>query len=259
MTTPAIFHAVRSPPCVGFFASVPFFISNTFSFTYVLSIIQLFTFGTSHTSSELTLLREFSMPRSTSNAVNSTHYHSLIHSLLSISFDVFANTPLPKSILINEGKSSHYSDLKQLTLKCDLHHIHKTTIVDLHIRQHFTILHFKVRALHYALTRRGGLTETALSNPHSLQMRHVFENERQHMLETIISNCQFFQQMITGELLTAHGLMTSHSTSNRCFDCIGFEKWQITVTLHIHYQGVLLGIRCLGILKRVSHASHQVE
>ena len=243
MTTPAIFHAVRSPPCVGFFASSPlfapigilallnmssitppFFTSALFTCTNALLISQRIKFGTSHTSSKLTLLSVLPVPLNTCKSFKSNHYHSLIHSLLSISFDVFANTPLPKSILINEGKSSHYSDLKQLTLKCDLHHIHKTTIVDLHIRQHFTILHFKVRALHYALTRRGGLTETALSNPHSLQMRHVFENERQHMLETIISNCQFFQQMITGELLTAHGLMTSHSIPNRCFDCIGFEK-----------------------------------
>ena len=203
----------------------PFFSSTTFfTFTKTVSNWQLFTFGTSHTSSILTLLSVLPVPLNSRNAFKSSHYHFLIHSLLSISFDVFSNTSLPSSILLNDGKSSHYSFHIQFTLKCDLHHIHKTVILNLHTRQHFTVLHFKVRALHYTLTRRGGLTETALSNLHSLQMMHVFENERQHMLETIISNCQFFQQMITKELLTAHGLMTSHSIPNRCFDCIGFEK-----------------------------------
>lgn len=243
MTTPAIFHAVRSPPCVGFFASSPlfpptgilallsmssitppFFTSALFTCANALSISQRIKFGASHTSSKLTLLSVLPVPLNTCKSFKSNHYHSLIHSLLSINLGVFSNTSLPKSILVNEGKSIHYSFLKQLTLKCDLHHIHKTAIVDLHNHQSFTVLHFIVDTLHLVITCIGRFTETVLSNDHSLQMRHVFETERQYMLEAIISNCQFFQHDTTGELLTAHGFMTSHSIPNRCFDCIGFEK-----------------------------------
>lgn len=243
MTTPAIFHVVTSPPCVGFFASSllfpptgilallnmssitpPFFTSALFTCTNALSISQRIKFGASHTSSKLTLLSVLPVPLNTCKSFKSSHYHSLIHSLFSINLGVFSNTPLPKTILVNEGKSIHYYSTVQLTLKCDLHHIHTTTIVDLHNHQSFTVLHFKVDTLHLAIACIGRFTETVLSNYHSLQMRHVFETERQHMLETIVSNYQVFQQMITRELLTAHGLMTSHSISNRCFDCVGFEK-----------------------------------
>lgn len=202
----------------------PFFTSALFTCTNALSMSQRIKFGTSHTSSKLTLLSVLPVPLNTCKSLKSSHYHSLIHSLFSINLGVFSNTSLPKSILVNEGKSTHDYYPIQLTLKCDLHHIHKTTIFDLHNHQSFTILHFKVDTLHLTITCIGRFTETVLSNYHSLQVMHVFENEIQHMLETIISNRQFFQHAITGELLTAHGLMTSHSIPNRCFDCIGFEK-----------------------------------